>query len=81
MLDRLKCPFVWVSDMRGVLLEVNLTPLKGWKVVKGRTACGNKLKLLKHFKRRHFHVRATVRPVPQSSEGVGPVLRVQVVPG
>ena len=80
MLDRLKCPNVRMSDVRSVLLEVNLAPLKRGKVVEGRTSGCDELELLEHREGGQLHVRSSVRPVSERSERISSVLRIEIVP-
>ena len=67
--------------MRSVLLEVDLAPLKGRKIVKGRTSGRDELELLEHRERGQLHVRSSVRPMSERSERISSVLGIEIVPG
>jgi hypothetical protein len=81
VLDRLKCPDVRMSDVRSVLLEVDLAPLKRRKIVEGRPSGRDELELLEHRERGQLHVRSSVRPMSERSERISSVLRIEIVPG
>ena len=80
MLDRQEGPDVRVAHVGGVLLEVDLAPLERRQVVERRTSGRDELELLKHGEGGQLHVRPSVRTMSQGTEGVGPVLGVEVVP-
>ena len=81
VLDRLKRPDVRMSDVRSVLLEVDLAPLKRRKIVKGRTSGRDELELLEHRERGQLHVRSSVRSMSERSERISSVLGIEIVPG
>jgi hypothetical protein len=81
VLDRLKRPDVRMSDVRSVLLEVDLAPLKRWQIVEGRTSGRDELELLEHRERGQLHVRSSVRSMSERSERISSILRIQIVPG
>ena len=81
MLHGAKLPHIRMSVVRRVCSEIHSTPGEGREIVVGRAADGNKLLPLEHSKAGQLHVRPSVGAVAQGAEGIGPVLRVQVVPG
>ena len=79
--DGLKLPEIRVAHVGRVILEVLLGPPERGQRVEGGPALHNHTELLGQAGAGHLHVRSAVAAVAQGREGVGAVLRVQIISG
>lgn len=79
--DGLEVPDVGHPNVRRVGGEVGLAPLERWQVVESWAGLSHELQPFEHLVPGDLHVCGAVRPVAQGTEGVCPVLGVQVAPG